>query len=321
LAGIGAAPQTLRGQVEESGAATLLLPFSARAVGVGNAHVADGVGTDAVVSNPSALAWLTRREAGLYYGQEFATNRILAGVAWPRGAAGTFAVSAALLDLGEQAATNGQGVQTGTLANRDVILAGSYGSALGSHFALGVTYRFFQRRFDCTGDCNPEGDPATEPQPSASTSAMDFGVQYDAGPRIPLVLGAAVRHLGLRLQVQDEAQADRLPTQLSVGARYEVPNLARRVPGAELKLLGEFVTGVQSASTRELRFGAEGVYRKSFLIRAGYIFGGENNESDGPAIGFGYAGRRVAFDMARQLTGFSADAGEPPTYFALRYWF
>lgn len=304
---------------ENVGGLFLLVPIAARSVGVGGAHVADSPGTESVLSNPAGLAGIPRREGALHYGQDFSSNRFLASVAVPSRRIGTLALSAMVDDLGSQEVTSSGGTVVGRTSPRNIFLAGSYASTVGRRLALGVTYRFIQVRFDCTGQCVDPENPNNAAE-NSSTSSVDFGVQYDLGSRLPLTLGAALRHVGSSsLQVQDREQTDALPTQVSVGARYTVPNVAKYVGDTRVRLLTEVVSGVRTGATREVRLGVEGVYRAAFALRAGYVTG--SGVADGPAVGFGYVGRRVAFDLARQFTGLSVDAGEPPTFAAFRYAF
>jgi hypothetical protein len=302
-----------------SGATSLLLPLAARVVGVGGATVADLPGGEAVLSNPAGLAWLARKEGGLHFAKDFGSTRLLANVVLPTRAVGTFAVSATYIDYGEQEATLGENQTAGRFIPRDIALSGSYAASFGRRVSLGVTYSLFQSRFDCVGLCEDPTDPTSATAPNASVGVVDAGVQYDLTGHVPLRLGAAVRHLGLRIQVQDREQTDPLPTEGSVGARFDVPNVARYVKDAELHLLGEVVTGLSVSGLGEVRLGAEGVYRKTFALRGGVAVG--RAEGAGPAVGFGYVGKRFAFDLATQFAGLSVDSGQPPTFVAFRYWF
>jgi hypothetical protein len=320
-AALFALPGPAGGQISETGAAFLLLPIAARPVGLGGAVVADSLGSEAAaVANPAGLGRLTRSEGALNYGQDFLSRRFLATVAVPVRALGTFAVAASLTDYGAQEATSSPDAPTGTLYPRDVYYAASYGSTIGRRAAVGVTYRFIQNRLDCTGQCSDPTAPDPTALPRGSTSAIDFGVQYDLTGGLPLVVGAAIRNVGLRLQVLDREQADPLPTHASVGARFTVPDVGRYAKDTELRVSGEIATGVGSGrGGGAVRLGAEASYRGALFLRAGFV--STQGEADGPAVGVGYSGRRLGVDIARQLTGLSVDAGRPPTYIALRSWF
>lgn len=304
-----------------SGATFLLLPISARIVGRGGASVADAPGTEAVESNPAALGWLTRSEGALHYAQDFNATRFLAAVAIPRRVFGTFELSWARTDYGSQEARIGpDSPPTGSLNPHDDVFAASYGASLGRRLALGVTFKIIRNDyFSCSGVCTDPDDPGAVLPGASSTGAVDAGLQYDFTGQAPVRVGVAVHHAGLPVQIQDRAQTDELPTEATFGATVDIPGVARRVPGAELRILGEVLTGVASETTGEVRLGAEGIYRKTFALRAGYRHG--RGESGGPSFGIGYTAKRFAFDLATQFAGFSAEAGQTPTFVAFRYWF
>jgi hypothetical protein len=298
----------------------LLLPISARAVGVGGAQVAETSGGDVVLSNPAGLAWLTRQEGALNYGKDLFANRLLGTFVIPSKRAGTFGITATYGDFGEQEATLGPDAAVGRIIPRVIAFGATYAASFGKRLAAGISYNVLQSRFDCVGLCEDPTDPTAGKLPVSTAGAVDAGVQYDFTGKAPLHIGVAVRHVGLKVQVQDREQTDPLPTEASFGARFDVPNVARYVKDAELHLVGEVVTGLNATALGDFRLGAEGVFRKTIALRAGYSYG-RSDLGGGPAVGLGYAGKRFAFDLATQFTGLSVDAGQPPTFVALRYWF
>ncbi len=302
----------------ESGAQSLLLPVGARIVGLGGAGVAGRYGGESMLVNPAALGFATAREASLLHGQDWSARRDLLTVVVPTRRLGTFALSGYLVDFGQQALTDENNAEIGSTYPRNVALTASYASTITSALAVGLTYRLYQERKDCSGvGCDLVEDRAAL---NATTSMVDVGAQYDFGKRLPLVLGASVRHLGLRLQVKDSDQKDPLPTRAIVGARYEVGALAKRIKDARLTVSGDVARGV-SAGGRDPSFhlGAEGSFRERVLLRGGWVQ--REGEGSGPSVGFGFQARRWGLDIARQLSGVSVDVGEPPTFVALRYNF
>ncbi|MGZ8411426.1 MAG: PorV/PorQ family protein [Gemmatirosa sp.] len=303
----------------EAGAQPLLLPLGARTVGIGGAAVAGQFGIESQVSNPAGLGFATAGEVTLLHGQDFIARRDLLGLVLPSRRLGTFGVSGYLVNLAEFPATDDFGNQTGTLYVRNVAAAASYASTFARDLSVGLTYRVIQLRVDCSGSCPSPGTGVQTDLVKGTTSMIDLGAQYDFRRRMPLAVGAAVRHLGLRLQVKDADQADPLPTQLAVGARYDVEALARGVKDARLRVSTDIVRGLSAGgSAPSVHLGAEGTFRNTFSLRGGWV---QRREDGGPSVGFGYSSKRVGFDVARQLSGFSVDAGEPPTYVSLRYHF
>jgi hypothetical protein len=311
---VGAAQEGLN----ESSAQSLLLPVGARIVGLGGAGVASRYGGESVLLNPAALAFAAAREASLLHGQDWRARRDLLTVVVPTRRLGTFAVTGYLVDFGQQALTDENGAEIGSTYPRNVALTASYASTITRSFALGLTYRLYQERKDCSGvGCDLVEDEAAL---SATTSMVDVGAQYDFGKRAPLVLGASVRHLGLRLQVKDSDQKDPLPTQAIVGARYEVSAVARRVQDARFTVTADVARGISAGgSDPSFHVGAEGSFRERVLLRGGWSQ--RRGEDSGPSVGFGFQANRWGLDVARQLSGVSVDVGEPPTFVALRYNF
>jgi hypothetical protein len=67
--------------------------------------------------------------------------------------------------------------------------------------------------------------------------------------------------------------------------------------------------------------GADIAFRDRFHFRAGYAFEASRSEAGGPSIGIGLSVGNLVFDVARVMSGLSADAGKAPTYLSLRYLF
>ncbi|GLC27176.1 PorV/PorQ family protein [Roseisolibacter agri] len=305
--------------INEAGAQSLVLPLGARTVGIGGAAVAGQFGTESQLTNPAGLGFATSREIALLHGQDFFARRDLLGVVLPSRRLGTFAASGYLVNLAETPATDDFGNQIGTAYVRSVSAAASYASTVAHDFSFGLTYRVIQMRYDCSGTCTVPGAPVEDEPVRGTTSMVDLGAQYDFRKRVPIAVGAAVRHLGLRLQTKDADQADPLPTQLAVGARYDVTALARRVKDARLRVSADFVNGLGAGGADPaVHLGAEGTFRSMIALRGGWV---QRTGDSGPSVGFGYQGKRLGFDVARQLSGFSVEVGDPPTYVALRYLF
>jgi len=117
-------------------------------------------------------------------------------------------VSFNLLDFGNQQITDPGGTPIGLVLPRNILIAGTYGASIGKRLSLGLTFKQLQYRVDCSGQC------ANVSTFSASSSAMDFGAQYDLPGDSTIRIGAAVRNIGTKLQVNDGEQADPLPTRI-----------------------------------------------------------------------------------------------------------
>lgn len=294
------------------GALFLLLPVGARAVGMGQAMVAEQPGSEAVWWNPSAIARQNKKEIGIHHSQTIAATGDAITVLYPTADVGALALSVNVLNFGDQQITDPGGVPVGVVLPRNILFAATYGAALGKRINAGVTYKRLQYRVDCSGQCT---NVSTF---SATSSAVDFGMQYDVPSDSQLMVGAAVRNIGTRLQVNDSEQADPLPTRIEVGAEYKVPFIAALVADTELRIAAAVVSD-KDIDHPAARIGADLAYEKNIHLRGGYVANDANGART--ALGFGVVAGRLMFDIARTFGGLSSDAGQTPTYLSLRYLF
>lgn len=296
------------------GAPFLLIPIGARALGMGQAVVADRPGTEAVWWNPAGIARADKREIAVHHYQTFVGTGDAISVLYPSSRLGVLVASVFILNYGEQTISDAGGFPLGSILPRNLVYAATYSTPVGTRFNAGVTFKVVQFRVDCSsGNCS--GVPLT----SASTSAVDAGVQYDLPGPAPLTLAAAVRNLGLKLQVNDREQADPLPTRVQVGVLYNVTQVERYNPDAELHLTGDVLDQPQFSSP-SLRFGAEVGWRKRIHLRGGYVFD-RSSDAAGPSVGIGLSTDALYIDLARIFEGFSQSTGQTPIYVSLRFLF
>jgi hypothetical protein len=308
---ISVTPARAQGGLSTEGALFLLVPVGARTVGTGQTLAAAEAGSESLWGNPAGLARMTTREIALHYSKTVVADGTVLAMVYPVAKAGVFAVSAQLYDYGAQDFTDQVGT-IGQLLPRSVVAAATYAATLGPNFRAGVTYKVVQSRLDCTGPC---GNISTF---NASTSAFDAGMQYATLRADSMTFGLVMRQLGLKLQVNDNAQSDPLPTRLHLGVQALVPSVTRALPGAELLWSAELVNRT-SLNDPAVRVGAELGLQRQLYIRGGYSSG--SGDAAGPAFGLGFVRGKLALDFARVFGGFSSDAGQPPTYLSLRVRF
>jgi hypothetical protein len=300
--------------VATEGAVFLLRPTGARAVGEGLAVTARHDGSETIWWNPAGLGALTSREVAIHHSQDFFATGDAISVILPSSLLGVIGISADIEDFGEQENTTGPGVPSnGTILTRSFVLAASYGTPIGTHLRSGVSFKVVQLRLDCTGPCDLPTDVA-------QTYALDAGVQYDVGQGKALTLGASVRNLGLPLQVEDSPQADPLPSRVQVGVDYRLPMPERFAKDAQLNVSLDVLDGVRVGNPIP-RVGAVFAWQKRAFVRGGYVFESTDSKSGGPSLGLGLVSRNFSVDIARVFTGFSADAGQAPTFLSLRIEF
>ena len=302
--------------VAEEGALFLLLPVGARSVGFGQAVVADRGGSEAVWWNPAAIGASTRREAAIHHSQSVAGTGDAVSIVVPSSVLGVLALSVNIFDYGEQQSNPDPTLplEGGTIVPRSFVYAATYATSLGSYVTAGLTYKLIQFRIDCTGPC---ADIAF----SATTSALDLGAQFLVSKSVPLVIGVSVRNLvGLKLQVNDSDQSDQIPRRIQLGVQYRVDLPPALAPETAIRLAVDVADAVEIGDPAP-RFGADVAFRDRFHIRAGYAFEASGSEAGGPSIGLGLTVGNLVFDVARVVSGLSADAGKAPTYLSLRYLF
>jgi hypothetical protein len=315
-----AAAEVARAQtgLAQEGALFLLLPVGARSVGMGQAVVADRPGSESVWWNPSAIGASTRREAAIHHSQSVAGTGDAVTIVVPSSLLGVLALSVNIFDYGEQESnpspTDPGTGGTGTIIPRSFVYAATYATSLGSYVTAGLTYKLIQFRIDCTGPCP---DIAF----SATTSALDLGAQFMVKRSGPLIIGIAARNLvGIKLQVNDSPQSDPIPRRLQIGAQYRIDVPPTLAPETVVRVAFDLSDGIHVGNPAP-RVGADVAFRDRFHVRAGYAVEASQSEAGGPSLGLGLTTGNLVFDVARIMTGLSADAGKAPTYLSLRYLF
>jgi len=305
-------PSRVAAQSSSDGALFLLLPVGAQTVGMAQAAVAERLGSEAVWSNPSGIARLPKREVAIHHSETIAARGDVVTLLAPIKHVGAFAVSVNLLDFGNQQITDPGGTPIGLVLPRNILFAGTFGAAVGKRMSLGMSYKRLQYRVDCSGQC------ANVSTFTATSSAVDFGGQYDVPGDSTIRLGASVRNIGTKLQVNDREQADPLPTRIEVGVSWKLAFIAKYVSDIDVRVAGD-VIATKSVDDPSARIGTDITYQKTVHLRGGYIA----NDTDGAnaSIGFGLGTGRLLFDIARTFGGLSEDAGKTPTYISLRFLF
>ena len=199
-----------------AGALFLVFPVGAQAVGMGQTATAAAGRGEAAFWNPAGLATLSEDEFALHSANLVAGRSNVVGAYFPSRGIGVIGGAVYLVDYGDLDRTDVNGNTIARIAPRNLEFLASYATNLTGSFAFGLSYKLVQFRVDCSGDCRDF------PAGTGATHALDLGGQFRIGAAGPLRVGVAVRNVGFRLQVQNQAQADPLPTRLAIGALYEV---------------------------------------------------------------------------------------------------
>src|SRR5438093_12848773 len=253
-----------------AGALFLVFPVGAQAVGMGQTAIAASGRGDAAFWNPAGLATLSDDEFALHSASLVAGRSNVLGAYFPSRGIGVIAGAVYLVDYGDLDRTDINGNTIARIAPRNFEFLASYATNLTGSFVFGINYKLVQFRVDCSGDCRDF------PAGTGATHAVDVGGQFTVGPGGPLRIGIVLRNVGFRLQVNNQAQADPLPTRLAVGALYDMR--LRPVTGGSLeqafdvKLAADVDSPWGQAGQSETRIGLDIGYQKLVRVRAGHGF-------------------------------------------------
>ena len=275
--------------------------------------------SEAAFWNPAGLATISDDEFALHSATLVAGRSHVLGAYFPSRSLGVFGGAVYLVDYGNIPATvdDGTGTVVGQVAVRNLELLASYATNLAGSFVFGLNYKLVQFRVDCSGVCPGVTSGA------GTTHAVDLGGQFRVGPGGPLRVGVALRNVGFRLQVQNQAQADELPARLAIGALYEVrfhpADGATLEQAIDLKLAADVDGPFGQVGQSATRVGLDVGYQKLVRVRAGYAF--VQDGLSGPSVGLGVESGSIGVDLARAfLTGSDLQA-DNPTFFSFRVTF
>ena len=302
--------QEPEGPVQAEGAPFLLLPVGAQGVAMGRAMTST-TGHESVFWNPAGLATVDRRRILVYRGSTLAGDQTAFSVILFRPDMGAAAISYQLLDIGDQELRDRDGVLLGTISLRSHLGIVSFATTLFDRVTAGLNFKVLQFRQSCRGQCTDAGV-------SATSYAVDLGLQSEPLRGIPLRLGAMMAHVGPKLQFINAEQADPLPSRIRFSGGYQVLDQITDDERFELWVQLEVEDRMRSPGEPSLYVGSELVAGVDELVfvRAGYVFG-ELDQTDGAAIGLGLQFDRFDLGIARSLA--AADIGQEsePFYFTL----
>jgi hypothetical protein len=300
-----------------AGALFLVFPVGAQAVGMGQTATAAAGRGEAAFWNPAGLATLSDDEFSLHTASLVAGRSSVLGAYFPSRGIGVIGGAVYLVDYGDLDRTDFNGNTIARIAPRNFEFLASYATNLAGSFVFGISYKLVQFRVDCSGDCRDF------PAGTGVTHGLDLGGQFTVGPGGPLRVGVALRNIGFRLQVNNQAQADPLPTRLAIGAIYEVrlrPATGRTLDQAfDVKLAADVDSPWGQVGQSETRLGLDVGYQRLVRVRAGYAF--VQDGLSGPSVGLGVESGSLGIDLARAfLTGSDLQV-ENPTFFSFRVSF
>ena len=276
------------------GALFLLLPVGAQAVSLGRAMTAMP-GPESAFWNPAGLAGVESNRAVLFRGDHLVGSATALTVLAARPGVGTLGGSYLLLDVGDQDLRDGDGNVLGTVSVRNHLGVVSGAARILSRLDAGLSFKVIQFRLSCRGICPDAGTTAT-------TYAVDAGIQFVPTDDVPLRFGAMVAHVGPRLQVFNAEQADPLPSRLRVAAAYDV--LASMVERDDVKgwLTLEVQDRLKDPGSLSFFVGSElaAGNEDALYLRTGYVVG-DLDQEDGARVGLGLRFQRFDLAIAKSL--------------------
>ena len=283
----------------------LLLPVGAKAVALGRAMTALP-GAESVFWNPAGLGDLSGSRVLLYRGDYVAGEGTSASGLISQAGLGTIGVTYHLLDVGEQDLTDEQGNILGRISVRNHLGVFSAATRVWDRLNVGFNLKFVQFRQSCRGQCLDAGVTAT-------TYAVDAGLQLTELVGLPLRLGVMVAQAGPRFQVRNEEQADPLPTRVRASAAYEITGSFGETERLSLTLITEVEDRWRDLGSPALYLGSEftaGVEEALLVVRAGYVRG-NGEQVNGAAIGVGIGYDRFDLSIAKSLASTITGVAEP----------
>ena len=253
----------------------LKIGIGAKAMGMGESHVAATDDLYASYWNPAGLARIQQPQLALMHNEWFAgINHQFIGFALPVGDIGTVGASANYLSFGELQGRDRDGNETTIFRPYDLALIVSYANAVTSNLAFGANAKFLREQI------------ADE---SGTGIAFDFGGLYTF-PELPLALGFNAQHVGPRVRFVEEAFG--LPFTFRFGAAYQ--------PWSDAFML---TADVVRPSDNDITTGIGAAYTIADILqlRTGYKYklgGNDLGGTSGLTGGFGLTLRRFQIDYA-----------------------
>ncbi len=249
--------------------------IGAKAIGMGESHVAAVDDLYASFWNPAGLVKLQNPQIALMHNEHFAgINYEHVGVAFPIGEKNTIGVSANFQSYGEMQGRDEEGNETNIFHAYDLAMVFSYARRFGQALAVGVNAKLLREQI---ADQNGSG------------FAFDFGGLYSLLD-LPLTFGINAQHVGPRVKFIEDAFL--LPFTLRIGTAYKLWN-------ESLLLTMDFIRPTDNHNSIGVGLGY--TVAKILQLRSGYIYklgGNDLGVVSGIRGGFGLTLRRFQIDYA-----------------------
>ena len=306
----GAATVSERRTPSDEGALFLILPVGAQGIAMGRAMTALP-SQESAFWNPAGLAQVEDRRFFLYRGDQLAGRATAFSFLMGRESVGTLGISYQELNVGDQQMTGASGEVLGSLSVRGYQGVVSFATELVDRVSVGANFKMVQFRIGCRGRCLDQGVTAT-------TYAVDAGVQATFSDVIPLRVGVMIAHLGPDLQVVNAEQADPLPVRARLAAAYDILDHFDERPAFDLKFTVELEERWRALGAPSVHVGTEisTTGTEILSVRLGYAYG-RDGQAGGAALGLGLHVGRFDLGVARSLARTSLGTGSEPVHVSL----
>ena len=281
----------------------LLMPVGARSTALAGA-IAAHRGPQALFRNPAGLAGLESESLWIHHSDLGVAGSVVdafSAVLTPWGAG--FGVTYQLFDLGMVETTDPQGNSVGELSFRNHLLLASLASEIGAGLSAGVSYKLYQERVDCRGDC-------TGLENAVTTHGADVGFLYSPPRRPEVQLGLSLLNAGLPVGDPAARRTRALPARVHVGASYDALSLLRSGGPSSLWLSLALQDELREPGSPTPSFGIELDMHQAIFLRAGYSPG--RGLGSGAALGLGLRYGRLAVSLARTFANSAVEPQEEP---------
>ena len=297
------------------GALFLLLPVGAKGVAMGRA-MTTLQGSESAFWNPAGLAAVDQSQVILFRGDHaVGTGTTLSGIV-ARPGLGAVGLSYLLLDVGDQQLRDETGNVLGTVSVRNHLGVVSGAARVFDRLDAGVNFKVVRFQLSCRGQCPDAGTTAT-------TYAVDLGLQLLPAPGFPLRFGAMVAHVGPKLQVFNREQADPLPARIRLGVAYDFLEDVVERPGLSGLVTVEVEDRLRDVgASPSLYMGTEFAAgtTDALFLRAGFVVS-DLEQEDGARVGLGLRYERFDLSIAKSLAVSTLTGETEPVHvsFAIRF--
>lgn len=279
-----------------AGAASLQIPPSARANGMGGAHTGVVNDASAVWWNPAALAFMVGNQGTLMHSQlvpsladdvyyeYFGYTTDIKGL-------GSIGASVVYLTYGKNVATDFSGAVIGEFTSFEVAPSFAFGTQIAKNIGIGVNLKFVWV------DLAPSSVTRDGEAGRGTTVAVDGALMWRI-PRYRMNWGLNFQNIGPNLAFIDEDQSDPLPRNLKLGVGYWVLASDYHSLIVAVDLNKPFVK-VNDGPL--LNVGTEYNFGEYLSGRFGWVYEGwfqQVEPINGASFGFGLRYRSFSFDYA-----------------------